>query len=309
MKIAIFGATSLIAKDLIKSMCRDGHYKLFLYARRPSAVEFPPSRQALETIRYVGDYVSFDDKLKFDALINFVGVGDPATAAQMGADIFDVTARFDQLALSYIRDHPQCRYIFLSSGAAYGSEFQKPASRDTLAVVPINSVKPQDLYGVAKLHAEYLHRSKPHLPIVDVRVFNYFSASQNLQSKFLICDILRSIRDRLVFRTSPNNIVRDYLHPFDFYNLIRRILLSPPCNDVVDSYSRAPIDKYTLLLKMKERFDLNYCFDSNLTWPNATGMKLNYYSINTHASNFGYEPMFTSLDGLMKEADYLISQQ
>ena len=53
----------------------------------------------------------------------------------MGNSIFDVTLRFDEMVLEYLQAHPACRYLFLSSGAAYGSGFSEPANRDTPAIV------------------------------------------------------------------------------------------------------------------------------------------------------------------------------
>lgn len=307
MKIAILGATSQIAKDLIKSMNDSGHHELYLYARRPAAVGIPFAEKAGGTIRHIGDYASFNTGLKFEALINFVGVGNPAAALQMGADIFDVTLQFDLLALNYIRAHPQCRYIFLSSGAAYGADFIKPAYRDTPATIPINSLSPQDWYGAAKLHAECRHRAHSDLPIIDIRVFNYFSATQDLDARFLICDIMRSIRDRMILRTSAENIVRDYLHPSDFYRLIEAVLCSSPINVVVDGYSRAPVDKFTLLNGMKAQFGLNYEVAAVEVGVNSTGTKPNYYSLNTRASEFGYEPMLSSMQGIIEETANLLA--
>lgn len=49
----------------------------------------------------------------------------------MDNSIFDVTLRFDEMVLNYLKNHPACRYLFLSSGAAYGSGFNEPANRDT----------------------------------------------------------------------------------------------------------------------------------------------------------------------------------
>lgn len=46
-----------------------------------------------------------------DVILNFVGVGNPAQAALMGASIFDVTLKYDKLALDYVREDPRCRYI------------------------------------------------------------------------------------------------------------------------------------------------------------------------------------------------------
>ena len=95
--------------------------------------------------------------------------------------------------------HPACRYLFLSSGAAYGSSFNEPANMEIRQpVVAINDLSPHEWYGVAKLHAECRHRSHPELPIIDIRVFNYFSRTQDISARFLITDILRAIRDKTV---------------------------------------------------------------------------------------------------------------
>ncbi len=307
MRIAILGATSQIAKDLIKLMSEAGRNQLYLYARRPAALEMLSSSHTGLAVVHVGEYASFGADHEFDALINFVGVGNPAAAAQMGVDIFGITLQFDQLALSYVRAHPQCRYIFLSSGAAYGVNFNKPVDRHTPATVPINSLTPQDWYGTAKLHAECRHRAYSDLPIIDVRIFNYFSASQDLSARFLICDVLRAIRDRTILRTSAENIVRDYLHPSDFYRLIKAVLSASPVNDVVDAYSRSPVDKFTLLTSMKDRFGLNFELVEDVVGVNATGNKSHYYSLNTRASEFGYEPTLSSIDGILREAEILLN--
>jgi nucleoside-diphosphate-sugar epimerase len=235
-----------------------------------------------------------------------VGVGDPAQAAAMGASIFDVTLEYDEMALEYVRQHPLCRYIFLSSGAAYGSSFDAPVEENTKAVVAINNFQPQDWYAVAKLHAECRHRSLSNLPIVDIRVFNYFSRTQDISARFLITDILRAICDKTVLKTSPLYIVRDFVHPSDFYNLVAALLASPITNASVDCYSRAPIDKPTLLAVMQENFGLRYEIVEAATSVNATGSKPHYYSLNTRAADFGYAPSLTSLEGILLETRALL---
>ena len=302
MKIAILGATSQIAKDLIKAIIRDCNHELFLYSRRAPVIEPSISKQASSVVRHAGNFASFGARFEFDAVINFVGVGNPAAIAQIGTNIFEITQQFDQLALNYIRKHPQCRYIFLSSGAAYGSDFLKPVDRDSMATIPINNLTAQDWYGVAKFYAECRHRSYRELPIIDVRVFNYFSASQDLSTRFLICDIVRTIRDRATLRSSSQNIIRDYLHPSDFYRLIEAALSSDATNAAVDAYSLGPIDKFTLLKVMKDHFGLNYELVDDEAGMNATGAKPNYYSLNNRASELGYKPRLNSVDGILKEA-------
>lgn len=301
MNIAILGATSQIARDLIVSFSAVEDHHLHLFARRPDEVAKWLASAGL-SVRYPVDDFSEFSKQEFDAVINFVGVGNPAQAVAMGNSIFDVTLRFDELVLDYLKKHKQCRYLFLSSGAAYGSGFNEPATRDTPAIVAINNLATHEWYGVAKMHAECRHRAHPELHIIDIRVFNYFTRTQDIYARFLITDILRAIRDKTVLKTSSDYIVRDFLHPSDFYGLIRSLLTAPPANASVDCYSRAPIDKPTLLAAMQEQFGLRYEIAEAAVGVNATGSKPHYYSLNTRAADFGYQPGLTSLDGVLIEA-------
>lgn len=305
MRIAILGATSQIARDFIVSLAAAGERRLYLFARRPDDVKKWLDSAGLSGLYHVDDFSGFGAH-EFEAIINFVGVGNPAKAAAMGNSIFDITLQFDELALDYLKTHPACRYIFLSSGAVYGSSFIKPADRNTPAVVAINNLAPYEWYGVAKLHAECRHRSYPKLAIIDIRVFNYFSHTQDISARFLISDILRAIRDRTVLKTSSDYIVRDFLHPSDFYKLVSALLSAPATNVAVDSYSRAPIDKPNLLAAMQEAFSLRYEITEAVVGVNATGSKPFYYSLNTRAADFGYQPSLTSLEGVMLESKSIL---
>ena len=302
MRLAILGATSQIAKDLVQSFAAQSSHELVLYARRPDAVSQWLTSAGLVGRYAVADFADFGTNEHFDAILNFVGVGDPAQAAAMGANIFDVTLKYDELALEYVRQHPNCRYIFLSSGAAYGTSFDAPVDANTKATIAINNLEPQDWYGVAKLHAECRHRSLAPLPIVDIRVFNYFSHTQDMAARFLITDILRAIRDKTILKTSADYMLRDFIHPLDFWNLVNAILAAPAANAVVDAYSKAPIDKPTLLAAMEENFGLQYEIAETDVGVNATGSKPHYYSLNTRAEEFGYMPALTSLQGLLDQA-------
>ena len=304
MNIAILGSTSQIAKDLIYSFSTEDDKKFHLFSRRQDDVAKWLKSVGLSERHQIDDYVAFGTQ-EFDAILNFVGIGNPAKASAMGASIFDVTLEYDELALNYLRRHPSCRYIFLSSGAAYGSRFDVPASEETKSIIDINKLQPQDWYGVAKLNAECRHRSLEHLPIVDIRVFNYFSHSQDLNSRYLITDIFRSIRDKKTLKTSSELMVRDYITPTDFYGIINAIFNSPAKNDVIDCYTKSPIDKLILLDSIKENFGLKYEFQENAEVVNATGQKPHYYSLNKRASQFGYQPSFTSPDGIIHEAKLL----
>jgi len=301
MRIALFGATSQIAKDLVLSFSAQSSHDLVLYARRPALVAQWLASVGLDGRYAIADFSAFSVDQHFDAILNFVGVGNPAQAAAMGASIFDVTLQYDDMALHYVRQHPDCRYVFLSSGAAYGASFDEPVTATTKASIAINQLQPQDWYAVAKLHAECRHRSLQHLPIVDIRVFNYFSHTQDIEARFLITDILRAIRDQTTLQTSADYMVRDFLHPSEFYQLVNVLLMAPATNAVVDCYSKAPIDKTTLLTEMQDKFGLQYAITQASVGVNATGSKPHYYSLNTRAADFGYQPALTSLQGLLQE--------
>lgn len=306
MRIAILGATSQIARDLIVSFSAVEDKHLHLFARCPDKVKGWLASSGLSRHYPVEEFSGFA-KQEFDAVINFVGVGNPVQAVAMGNSIFDVTLRYDEMVLDYLRDHPECRYLFLSSGAAYGSAFLEPVNRDTRAVVAINDLQQHEWYGVAKLHAECRHRSHPELSIIDIRVFNYFSRTQDISARFLITDIIRAIREGSVLQTSPDQIVRDFIHPADFYGLVLSLLLAPAANASIDCYSRAPVEKLNLLKVMQEKFGLRYEVVGGARAINATGLKPYYYSLNTRAADFGYAPTMTSLEAILCETEGILN--
>lgn len=308
MRIAIFGATSEIAKDLILSFDKDNLHSLALFARRPETVQQWLISAKLKNTHDTYAFNHFRNEDHYDAIINFVGVGNPAKTAALGAGIFDITLKYDDFALKYIQTHSECKYIFLSSGAAYCSSFEEPASENTSTSININHLKPQDWYGVAKLHAECRHRALPHLSIVDTRVFNYFSHTQDMMARFLITDIIRAIQNKTTLETSPHFLMRDYLHPADFYQLIQLILNSAPCNMAVDCYSQKPIDKIHLLEVMKNNFNLIYEITNADQSIKSTGSKPYYFSENKKAGhNFNYSPFFSSESALIEQAALSLS--
>jgi len=303
-QLAILGASSQIAKDLILASRDD--VQLLLYVRDVLATQGWLEKNDLGGACSVFDYSQYGIA-PHEAVINFVGVGDPQRAAEMGSSIFGVTSKFDQLAMSGLISNPDRRYIFLSSGAAYGSAFPEPVDAETPSRIDINSLPPQEFYAVAKLHAEAQHRANPDLAIVDVRVFNYFSRTQDLSARFLITDVVRSIRDGSTLSTSSDFMVRDFLNPVDFRLLVNAILDSPPSNDVVDCFTLGAVEKSVLLDHMRERFGLRYEVNSDAVTVNATGKKPHYYSLNRRAEQYGYRPTMNSMEGISIETAAILA--
>ena len=308
MRIAVLGATSQIAKDLILSFSDHGSHELILFARRQDAVSQWLGSVGLVDRYVVADFTAFRAEDYFDAILNFVGVGNPARTAEMGASIFDVTLKYDEMALDYVCQHPNCRYIFLSSGAAYGGSFDAPVDVHTKAVLAINHLQPQAWYGVAKMHAESRHRALTHLPIVDIRVFNYISASMEASAAFFTSDLLRAIQTRTTLFTSTSSMVRDYLGPEDFHQLVHKILTAPGTNAVVDCYTLAPVEKMALLAAVQERYGLIYALTDSAAGTNATGLKKNYFSTHPGAKSFGYAPNQTALANVLRAFDICLGK-
>lgn len=305
--IAIIGASSQIAKDLVVSFAKAGRRKLMLYVRSFKATQAWVKEQGLDHICSIHSYETYGD-LPHDVIINFVGVGDPRRAVGMGSSIFEVTSRFDNMIMDELKSHPDRRYIFLSSGAVFGDVYAEPVTEESQAKVSINTIRPQDYYTLAKLHAEVSHRARPDLHIIDLRVFNMISRTQDINTRFFISDIIRAIRDNETLQISGDYIVRDFMHPDDFHQLVECLLSAPPINCAVDCYSREPIDKPTLLSEMANRFGLRYKIISDLdALVNATGAKSRYYSLSRKAAAFGYKPCWSSLDAVILETEAILS--
>lgn len=306
MKIAILGASSQISTDLIVSFNQYTNYVCDLFVRERNNAQ--GWLNSLNSLNYtVKGYDQFSADESYDVLINFVGVGDPAKAKEMGAKIFDVTHYYDTLALDYIKQHKACKYIFLSSGAVYGGDFKKPITKETVANININQLEPTDWYSVAKLHAEARHRAMADYSIVDLRVFNYFSHTQDLSARFLITDIVRAIMNGEVLKTSELNIFRDFISPIDFYQLIQCVVNGGPINRAVDCYTKAPVDKLTMLAGLSDSFGLKYELVEQ-AGINATGVKINYYSLNKVIEDTGYSPQYSSMEGIKLEILKVLSQ-
>ena len=308
MNIAILGATSQIAQDLILSFSINKDYDFLLFGRNIELLEKWINSENLSEKYQVKEYSEFSNDQKYDMIINFVGIGDPAKAQKTGNDIFKITEQYDDMALEYVKQHKKTKYIFLSSGAVYGGNYQEPVNKDTIATIDINNLKSTDWYTLAKLYAEAKHRSLSDLSIVDIRVFNYFSHTQDMDARFLITDIVRVIKNQEVFKTSADNIVRDFITPPDFYNLIQAVIDFKPINTVLDCYTKSSVSKFDLLSELEDKFGLSYEIDIDIAIVNATGIKKYYYSTCKTAENIGYIPCNTSISGLTNEVGVIVKK-
>src|SRR5579872_4838849 len=302
--IAILGATSQLAKDFIQQAHKSFQPDFRLYARSPEKIIL---FQQKENLHYPAFALDQFGEEKYSAIINFIGVGDPVRAKTMGADIFDVTLDMDQKVLAYLAENISTTYIFMSSGAVYGTDYLQPVNKNTASYVPINHLQPQNYYSIAKLYAEARHRALPQHNIFDIRIFNYISRTLDLNTRFLITDMINAIRNKTTFETDSQEILRDFLHPSDFCHLIQACLNTPK-NMPIDAYSKAPISKMALLETLRDHFDLKYRLVDSINAVNATGRKPFYYSENRDASQIGYTPQYDSLRGILEEVGVILNQ-
>lgn len=299
--IAILGATGHIAKALAEQLLRGGRHPLLLFAREPArAAAF------LASIGFPGaaPCLPFDDfpGCACDAVLNGVGIGDPGALRAAGDDLFRVTAAFDTLAIDYLRARPATRYINLGSGAAYGGPFDRPADEATSAVFPANAMGFSDGYGIAKLHAEARHRALAPLPVVDLRIFGFFSRHISLSSRFLMSEAVSSILSGSVLETGPDDVVRDYVHPADLCALVEACLDAGPFNDVLDVRSAAPARKTEILDLLAARFGLRHRVAGTTAPASVTGSKPAYYSTSGRAAaRLGISPRRTSIECIAEE--------
>jgi nucleoside-diphosphate-sugar epimerase len=302
MKIAILGATSAIAKDLILSF-KDEH-SLSLYSRNVSGVTLWMMENNLHNYTS-NSYLDLKHEQDIDVIINFVGAGSPEKVMQLGKHIFSITELFDQMALEYIEKNHDCKYIFISSGAVFGENFNTPADSLKQSLFPLNDLQPKHYYGFAKAMAEVRHRTT-NRNIFDLRVFNYFSPNVNINYRYMITDMIRAIKDKSVYKVDRTPIVRDYVGPRDFHQMINVLLKHDKMNTAVDIYSRQPITKDSLLTHMALRYGLTYETTGAPVGLAATGVKENYFSVNTAAYALGYRPELTSLENIYLVADEIL---
>ncbi|PIQ85450.1 MAG: hypothetical protein COV73_05725 [Candidatus Omnitrophica bacterium CG11_big_fil_rev_8_21_14_0_20_43_6] len=293
-KIAILGASGHIAKGLILNFMQQAKaQELFLFARSPKKVKKFLSAQSLKGNPHIYDFKHFL-RLKYDVIINCVGLGTPAELKQASAEVFKLTEEFDNLILGYLRRNPKTIYINFSSGAVY--------------CVSVNDLKPEHYYGIAKLHQEAKHRALPKLNIVDLRIFSYFSRFIELDSGYFLTELLKCLKAKKALVTDACDFVRDFLAPGDLFNLIGLVIKRKPFNGVLDVYSLRPVTKFKLLEYFVKNYSLKYIIKRSLKLACPTGVKVRYCPHSRKAASLGYKPKFSSLAAVAMEAKYLLGE-
>ncbi|MCD4820811.1 MAG: NAD(P)-dependent oxidoreductase [Methanococcoides sp.] len=307
-RVAILGATGHIAKSLIDKLCRRDKYELVLFYRSTERLN-----EFLESIPYTNmisakKYSEFSQD-EYEVIINCIGIGNPAKLKNVGALIFRLTEKFDNMILDYLEEHPEALYINFSSGAVYGTKFNMPVNESTCTELDINHIVPDDFYSIAKLNAEAKHRAMADLNIVDLRVFGYFSRFINLNAQYFMSEVISCIKDDKVLVTVKGDMVRDYIHPSDLVSLIEKCIHIKSLNDVFDVYSLKPVTKFEILECFAKQYGLDHSIKDDMQISAATGIKNHYYSVYKKAEKIGYFPQFSSMDSIIEETKLILNLQ
>jgi hypothetical protein len=297
LRVAILGASSRIAADFLSGLRASSDVDATLFARDLQRTEeltgIPSTR--------IFPYSAFDSDKKFDAIVNFVGQSSPESRAESGNSIRAINRKFDNLALAYLEAHSATKYVYLSSGAALGSSFSEPAS----SVTPY-SRENLDEYAMAKQESELRHKAALGQNILDLRIFSYFHRTQAQESKFLLAEIVRSIRSGTVLEVDSNNIWRDFLGAEDFSQLMVATLSTSLQNVAIDAFSVAPISKFELLDACATEFKLRYAVKPDVSTLGPPKQK--YYSL-ARSEGFNYRPSKSSVDNVLTEMAAILNRE
>jgi len=307
--VAILGATSHIAKNLVRLFLAQGDVRLVLFAREPACAAAFAGMHAPAGTEFATPPLSGFAGGEYDLIVNCIGFGEPRRLQASGGSLFTVTEQYDNLVLQYLAGHPDCIYVNMSSGAVYRGAFGAPVEDDTPAVFRVNEPHPADSYAVAKLHSEIKHRAAVGCNIFDLRIFSFYSRHIDPDAGFFLSDIVASISGGLPFVTGDNEIVRDYVHPEDLYALVRACACRRGLNCAVDVYSRAPVAKSELLEYFRRIWNLDVRMRKDSGTGGPSGNKDIYCSASRRAARLvGYDPKHTSLEAVAAETRALFGR-
>ena len=297
-KVGILGGTGHIGKNLIYYFSKNNKYELNLF-----------SRDVTSTKNITNEFKNINvdnyDKLnsyELDTVINCVGISNPTKILDDKIDFKKITDKYDEQVLLYLKKFSDSLYINISSGAVYGENFTNNVNEKS-TITTIQEINP---YAESKISIEKKHRKLSDNNIIDLRVFNFFSRYINLNTSFLLCQLVNAIKNKTIFITDSNDITRDFIHPSDFFNLIEKCIKKNTINDVLDVYSKKPISKFEIIDLFEKKYDLGFKITNNIKEISPTGVKQNYFSSSQKAGKIGYEPEFTSFETIQDEIKFLL---
>ncbi|MBM10334.1 MAG: hypothetical protein CMF69_12355 [Magnetovibrio sp.] len=290
-------------------MAKSRQYYLNLYSRFPQNVAEFATLQNIPGSIWSANSIEFFGETSSDVIINAVGAGDPSIVRRMDGSIINISAKYDDIVLSYLANNPKSKYIFLSSGAVYGNgfgmsenDFSKLPSLQFLA-------RSASHYSRSKVIAEVKHRQHPTLNIIDIRIFGYFSRFINVSGELFLAEVARAILQGTKFITTSASMIRDYSVPFDLWRCIEACISGSNKNMAVDLRSRSEIEKFYLLRCLKEQFELDYVInDMAESYVRAQPYDV-YFSNLAVPPSIYFKPKYSSLAGVISELSQMLNDK
>lgn len=304
IKVALLGSSGHIGQGLIFQFAKDEEIALNLFDIENGKVhDFVKSNKISTRRLKIFALEKFATKDN-DVVINCIGAGARAKIKSLGGEIQLLTEKYDNIIIDYLKKKPSRRYIYLSSGIVYGG--CGPFKKDSQLKLAVNDLSSP--YQMAKLNAETKHRSFGNLNIVDIRIFSYFSRFIDLESGFLVSDMVRSIKNRKKFLTDKTDFGRDFIDCEDLAQLIKLCFKQRKINRAFDAYSAEPTTKVQLMVFFAKKYGLAVKY-SRIESANPTGAKQKYYSLNREAAKIGYKPKYSAIESIDKEVSIIMQNK
>jgi hypothetical protein len=184
---------------------------------------------------------------RYDIIINCVGTGTPKSTAEAGNSIIETTFLVDQAVLSHMNTAKgkDTMYVYLSSGVADERFFDMSP------------------YAVSKVATEMIHRSHADKWIIDLRIYSYLSEYIDLDSGYLITEMIKCVLEGRTFYCENKDIVRNYTGTYAISNLILNEYSGGKYNRAIASHDYGDISMTELLHIFKYRYDLDVMFNIN----------------------------------------------
>jgi dTDP-4-dehydrorhamnose reductase len=199
---------------------------------------------------------------RYDIIINCVGTGTPKNTAEAGNSIIETTFLVDQAVLSYLNTAKgkNTMYVYLSSGVADERFFDMSP------------------YAVSKVAAEMIHRAHKDKWIIDLRIYSYLSEYIDLDSGYLITEMIKCAISGDIFEVKDKETIREYIGCKDLSFIISNLYNEAKSNFSRDISARTGGFMQDLLNLFYYRYDLKYSLPKLM--PYFEGKRTKYYSHN-----------------------------
>ena len=112
--VAILGCTGHIGKNLIFNFKKEKKFNLFLFSRDKQKIKKVITDCNLQDDFNIKNYEQFNES-KYDAIINCIGFSDPAKIREVDNSILEITEKYDNMILDYLKEHTLVNYVNFSS--------------------------------------------------------------------------------------------------------------------------------------------------------------------------------------------------